>query len=304
MTQDPLPAFRPLPGVYEPSAVQQLPDGRFLVVEDEKDHPFSLLSIAPDGGIASRPLEPGLFQAFDSFWKLDDLEGLACDDRGRVYATTSHSRSGSGEEKKSRDRLVRFRIEADRVIDTHVSGSLKAALATTHPLLAKAAEVRQVKERGGLNIEALDFDQARGHLLIGLRSPLLEGRAVIARLENPDALFDNEAPPRIAANLATLDLDGQGIRGMAHLPELGGHLIISGPPDRAPEPFGLWLWSGDRARRVGVPGLPGWEHAEGITPARIGDRTGLLVVSDDGSRRDGRCARYLLLDIARLRPMP
>ena len=37
------PAFRPLSGIYEPSAVQQLPDGRFLVVEDEHRHPFSVL---------------------------------------------------------------------------------------------------------------------------------------------------------------------------------------------------------------------------------------------------------------------
>ena len=33
--------FLALTGIYEPSAIQQLPDGRFLVVEDEKQHPFS-----------------------------------------------------------------------------------------------------------------------------------------------------------------------------------------------------------------------------------------------------------------------
>ena len=40
------PIFQPLTGIYEPSAVQQLPDGRFLVVEDEKQHPFSVFSSA------------------------------------------------------------------------------------------------------------------------------------------------------------------------------------------------------------------------------------------------------------------
>ena len=44
-----VPAFRPLTGIYEPSAVQQLPDGRFLVVEDEKEHPLSLVTIDADG---------------------------------------------------------------------------------------------------------------------------------------------------------------------------------------------------------------------------------------------------------------
>ena len=36
------PQFLPLTDLYEPSAIQQLADGRFLVVEDEKEHPFIL----------------------------------------------------------------------------------------------------------------------------------------------------------------------------------------------------------------------------------------------------------------------
>ena len=35
MTRSTLPAFQSLTGLYEPSAIQQLPDGRFLIVEDE-----------------------------------------------------------------------------------------------------------------------------------------------------------------------------------------------------------------------------------------------------------------------------
>ena len=42
-----------LTGIYEPSAIQQLPDGRFLVVEDEKKHPFSLVTINPDGSVSA-----------------------------------------------------------------------------------------------------------------------------------------------------------------------------------------------------------------------------------------------------------
>lgn len=45
--------FAPLTGIYEPSAVQQLAEGRFLVVEDEKEHPFSLLTLAADGSVRS-----------------------------------------------------------------------------------------------------------------------------------------------------------------------------------------------------------------------------------------------------------
>ena len=60
-----------------------------------------------------------------------------------------------GEKKKSRERLVRFRIDGNRVVDTQVVEGLKQAMTAKHPLLAAAAEVKDVKNAGGLNIEAL-----------------------------------------------------------------------------------------------------------------------------------------------------
>ena len=58
MTHPEPPAFHPLTGLHEPSAIQQLPDGRFLVVEDEKSHPLSLLTISAAGRVASHALMP------------------------------------------------------------------------------------------------------------------------------------------------------------------------------------------------------------------------------------------------------
>ena len=84
MNSEQVPAFQPLTGIYEPSAIQQLPDGRFLVVEDERSHPLSLVTIGADGGVDSMSLTAGLFQMFSGFWKLDDLEGLALDSAGFV----------------------------------------------------------------------------------------------------------------------------------------------------------------------------------------------------------------------------
>src|SRR5512139_3937299 len=186
--------FLALTGIHEPSAVQQLADGRFLVVEDEKKHPFSLVTLSPDGSVSSTPLRPGLFEGSDDFWKLDDLEGITLDRAGNIYALTSHSRDGDGDEKKSRDKLVRFRLEGERVRAPVVAKGLKPALAAAHPVLAHAAEIRDVKNEGGLNIEALeitpDNSPAQQRLLIGFRSPLLEGRAIIASVDNPAALFE------------------------------------------------------------------------------------------------------------------
>lgn len=298
------PVFRPLDGIYEPSAIQQLPDGRFLVVEDEKDHPFSLVSIGLDGRIECQALTPGFFEFNDTFWKLDDLEGLAMDQSGYVYAITSHSRDNDGDTKKARDKIVRFRVEAQRIVDTAVSLALKPALCERHPVLAAAAAILDVKNQGGLNIEALDFCPRTRHLLIGLRSPLQDGRAIIARCENPDDLFVGEAPPRIAPELITLDLNGDGLRGMAHIPARDGHLLISGPMAREVRQFRLWFWNGkfdEAAIPLTLPGLEGFEHAEGICPATIAGQACLVLVSDDGSRKAGRPARYLVIDPERLR---
>ena len=229
-------------------------------LEDEKQHPFSLVSINLDGRISSSPLEPGFFQAYDSFWKLDDLEGLALDRAGFVYAITSHSRDGDGDAKKSRDKLVRFRVEAVRVVDSRVSQGLKSALCGTHPVLAAAADILDVKAQGGLNIEALEISADARHLLIGMRSPLLEGRAIIARVENTVDMFEADAPPRISPDLITLHLGVHGIRGMAYLASLGCHLVISGPAARYSVQFPIWYWSGhpgDASPRVARPVLAG-----------------------------------------------
>jgi hypothetical protein len=292
------PEFRSLTGIYEPSAVQQLADGRFIVVEDEKEHPFSLVTIATDGAIASAPLEPGLLDFNDAFWKLDDLEGITADRAGWIYAITSHSRNDDGDEKKTREKLVRFRVEGDRMREPSVVKGLKLALAAAHPVLAAAAGLRGVKAEGGLNIEALEITPDQHHLLIGFRSPLLDGRAIIARIDNPAAMFASEASPVIASVLETLDLGGHGIRALAHIPALDGYLVVSGPVAREPTQFQLWFWGGDGAvpRRREIPGLAGFEHAEGVCAAVVAGRQHILVVSDDGSRKEGRCARFLLLD--------
>ena len=149
MTPNTIPSFLPLTGLYEASGIQQLPDGRFLVVEDEKGHSFSLVTLNADGTVKSKSLGPGWFQGGAAIWNLDDLEGLALDSLGYLYAITSHSRDDDGDEKKNRDKLARFRIKADRVVDPVVVGGLKNALATAHPLLAAAAEIEDVKTSGG-----------------------------------------------------------------------------------------------------------------------------------------------------------
>ena len=297
------PAFAPLTGLYEPSAIQQLPDGRFLVVEDEKDHSFSLLTLSASGDVSSKSLGAGWFHGGDPIWQLDDLEGLALDSSGHLYAITSHSRNDDGDAQKGREKLARFRVEKDRVVEPVVVGGLKPALAAAHPVLAAAAQVLDAKSGVGLNIEALEITPDGQRLLIGFRSPLQGSQAIIASVDNPAAVFDSDAAPKISNLLQTLDLSGHGIRGMSYMAALNGYLIISGPASRADHAFGLWFWSGQAdapARRITVPGLAGFERAEGICPAVIDGVSKIVIVSDDGNRKKGIFARFVLLDLAQL----
>lgn len=304
VTNEHAPAFEPLTGIYEPSAIRQLPDGRFLVVEDEKEHPLSLVTIGSDGAVKTKALTAGLLQMFSSFWMLDDLEGLAADRAGFVYAITSHSRDDDGDEKKSREKLVRFRIDHDRVVGPKVVDGLKSALTSRHAVLAEAAKVRDVKSGGGLNIEGLEIGPDQQQLLVGFRSPLRKGRALIARVENPAAVFESGEAPEIAPVLDELDLGGHGIRGLSYVPALGAYLIIGGPASREDAAFDLWCWSGERsssARRVEIPGMSGLAKAEGIGPALIFGVERIIIVSDDGDRDSKRAAGFLLLDPAQLK---
>ena len=299
--------FRPLAGLFEPSAIQQLPDGRFLVVEDEKDHSFSLVTIEASGNVSTKSLGPAWFHGGDPIWKLDDLEGLTLDAAGHLYAITSHSRDDDGDEQKSREKLARFQIHKDKLVEPVVVGGLKRALVAAHPVLAAAALVPDAKAGAGLNIEALEITPDGQRLLIGFRSPLQGSQAIIASVENPAAVFDAKAAPQIVKTLQTLDLGGHGIRGMSWVAAMNGYLVISGPVARADHAFGLWFWSGQAdapARRVTVPGLAGFERAEGICPAVIDGVTKVVIVSDDGNRKQGRFARFVMLDVAQLKIAP
>ena len=299
MSSRKIPAFRPLTGIYEPSAIQQLADGRFLVVEDEKQQPFSLLSISSAGDIDTTPLETGSLQEPASFWKLNDLEGITADHAGYVYAITSHSRDSDGDEKKSRDKLVRFRVQGNNAVEPQVCTDIKSALVVIHPELAAAANHPHSKTDDGLNIEALEISADQKKILIGFRSPLVSNCAVIATIENAAQLFEASASPVISTTLHKLNLEGNGIRSMAYVAALSGYLVIAGPVNSTPTPFQLWFWNGQHnspPRRVSIPGIENFERAEGVCAALLNGQQKIIIVSDDGNRKENRYGRFIVID--------
>jgi len=292
--------FHKFERVYEPSGIQQLPDGRFVVVEDEAAHPLDLLTFDTDGRVSETPIARGSLFSWRSMDRamnaLEDLEAVALDGQGRIYAITSHSRKENGERDDRREQLVRFSIDAEHVTDLKVLRGLRKTITRRHELLKDAARVHDVKEDEGFNIEGLEFDASKQRLLIGLRGPVDGGKAIIVVLENPQAVFDTGEEPRISDQLITLDLEGGGIRALCYDPHLQGYLVISRKIDK---PFKLWIWSGDShdsPKRIKVPGIKDLRQAEGVTPVRINGRAeGILIVSDEGDVRKEEPGRFLFL---------
>ena len=292
--------FRKFEQIYEPSGVQQLPDGRFIVVEDEAVHPLDVFSLQSDGQVIEHPLYRSSLFSWSSpnrvLNTLDDLEAVAVDDLGLVYAITSHSRKENGKRDDKREQLVRFGLEGEQIVDFKVMRGLRKKIAAKHDSLKDATKIRDVKDGGGFNIEGLSFDADKQKLLIGLRSPLAGENAIIVVLENPRAVFDSDEKPRISDRLIELDLAGGGIRAMSYDPHLGGFLIISRKPEKS---FKLWLWSGDAdesPKRLRIPGIKNLRQSEGVTPVVLDGRpAGILIVSDDGMGLKRKPGHYLFL---------
>jgi hypothetical protein len=284
--------FLPSPGIYEPSGVVQLADGRLLVAEDEAGHALRLVSLEPGGGGLSGagPL------ALDAPLVLDDLEGVSLDPRGFVYAITSHARTERGHKRiAQREQLVRFRLERNAIIEMRALDDLRTHIAALNPLLQKSVGKKAAKQGLGLNIEGLAVSASGEQLLLGLRSPTRAGRAIVLTLRNLQRAFAGESPNMVEN---TLDLDGAGIRSLSYVPRLQGYLIVTRREDKKKRPFRLWFWDGaaaSRALRVSVDGIDDLRRTEAIAPIAWAGAEGLILLSDEGNAKKNRPGRYLLL---------
>jgi hypothetical protein len=290
--------------IYEPSGIVQLRDGRVLVVEDEANQPFSLIKIHPLRSIESTPLKPSeIFSKkgpYKSFRILDDLEGVTTDKKGYVYAVTSHSLTSKNRLKQNRNKLTRFQISGSKIFAPVVVTNMRdklIELLSTHEINTAENEI---------NIEALSLNSRQDELLLGFRGPLdKNGNALIAAIDNLDALFNKSFPVHFSSRLIKLDLDGNGIRGMAYDPHLQGYLIISGSSDKQSESKlnQLWFWNGmpgAPARRAKIQGLKGLKNAEGVAPIELNGKSLILFVSDDGNKEENETGNLLLIEYDQL----
>ena len=290
-------------GVYEPSAVQQLPDGKLLIAEDEPNHAFSIISIDKTGRfIEDEALDTRVITGFKR--RLSDLEALARDDEGFIYALTSHSRTRKGNRSPDREHLMRFKIQDGNVLGLTSYDNLTQVLETDHKLhdLIRGRTKAEVSFEE-INIEGMAFDPVKKRLVLGFRDPEFNNMALVAFISNPKDVFERNAQPEFD-EVAILDIDGGGIRSLNYDPVLKNYVIANEVKDENGQKFSqLWTWSGnptDEPQKISLPNLQHITNVEAVDSITVNGKPQMILMGDEGNASQKITAKYMLVDYSQL----
>ena len=290
-------------GVYEPSAVQQLPDGKLLIAEDEPNHAFSIVSIDPSGRfVEDEALDTRVITGFKR--RLSDLEALARDDEGFIYALTSHSRTRKGNRSPDREHLMRFKIQDGNVLGLTSYDNLTQVLETDHKLhdLIRERTKAEVSFEE-INIEGMAFDPVKKRLVLGFRDPEFNNMALVAFISNPKDGFERNAKPEFD-EVAILDIDGGGIRSINYDPVLKNYVIANEVKDENGQKFSqLWTWSGnptDEPQKISLPNLQHITNVEAVDSITVNGKPQMILMGDEGNASQKITAKYMLVDYSQL----
>jgi hypothetical protein len=286
-------------GMCDASAAVAVGADHFLVANDEDN---ILRLYRRDGADA----EPRTFD-LSTFLKLPgdkkpreaDIEGAA-QINNRVYWIASHGANSEGKARPERRQLFATDLssasgEGDVKV-TPVGTPYRALLEAMDkdPLLSqyglpRAAQFAPESDQG-LNIEGLAATP-EGHLLIGFRNPVPGGKALLIKLQNPDAVLGLAGPaapaaPKFAAPIE-LPLGGLGIRSIEYARNLRAYLIVAGPRGKGGKDgaFKLYKWAEGAAPVPLRIDIPSGLRPEALFALADGKTYGLL--SDDGDEQIG-----------------
>lgn len=282
--------------LYEPSDATYLADGRVLVVEDEGDHPLRLFSLTLNK--SKLALSPKTLKGEKI--KVDDIEGISEGKNGEIFLITSHSASKKGERKKIREQLIQLTIKAEQISNIKAVGNLLPFIKKKLKELLKLEK----KELEKVDIEGMTFEATKEKLLIGLRSPTHNDKALILFLLNPYDIFSKKQDPIFDDIIIGLDLKGAGIRAITY-DKKHTRYLIAGETENKKGKLGsrIWAWDGlqkTRPVRVDVPKSKEVKNIEGITIVYHEGSSYLLFVCDNGNRGKNVGGKYGFIDIKKL----
>ena len=279
-------------GSCDASGAVDLGAGRFVVADDEDN----ILRIydARKGGRPLRTVDLSPSLALPMKKKPPETDIEAGSRLGNLaFWLTSHGRNSSGKKQPARLRFFATSADdADRVqlIGEPYTNLLEDLLAepALKPYGLAEAEPLPPKEAGGLNIEGLTAMLDAPGMLIGFRSPLTQGRALVVPLLNPEAVVREGVAARFGAP-RLLDLGGLGIRSLSSW--RGRYLIMAGATASGARSR-LFTWKGGDDTPVPVESvdLSRLNPEAFFTPDASDD---ILLLSDDGTvlREGVECKR-------------
>ena len=212
--------------------------------------------------------------------EIQDLEG-ATTDGTHFYVVSSQSKPKAVDKAG----LVKFKFDAQnqKVEAVESISGLKSFLIENVADLRERGDVKA--KDGGVNIEGIAWDPRRNRWLIGLRSPVIDGQALLIplKLRNAQGAFSIDNLEVADSKAIRLPLGGVGIRGIEYDGRANLFRIISGSAeDQDQTDFGLWEWNGDEARPASreVNRFDRKLKPEGVVRMTIGKRDLTLIVFD------------------------
>ncbi|HUS09673.1 MAG TPA: DUF3616 domain-containing protein [Pyrinomonadaceae bacterium] len=213
---------------------------------------------------------------------IEDIEGITTDGT-YFYVVSSQSRPKA----IATEGLVRFKFD----VSSQTVAGVESISALKKFLVENVAELRGEGDRngkeGGLNIEGLAWDPRHDRLLLGLRSPIIDGNALLVplKLRDPRGAYSIDNLEVEGSKAIRLSLGGLGIRGIEYDKRANGFRIISGAAeDQQITDFSLWEWNGDVKQPV-LREMNRFDKTlkpEGVARVTVGPRDFLIIVFDAG----------------------
>ncbi|HSE37364.1 MAG TPA: DUF3616 domain-containing protein, partial [Blastocatellia bacterium] len=184
--------------------------------------------------------------------------------------------------------LLRILIREDDQLQVEMIPDFRSWLIEGAPELGKSHTY--LPDSGGLNIEGIAWDSANQALLLGVRTPVNDGRPLILRVRVKEfngawALDNLEMLPSITLQHEEVGQE-QGIRAIEYDPSRNVFLIVLGNSTSASKaPFSLYSWDGNEQgliRRFHQIRFHKRMKVEGVAHGTIAGRGALVFVDDSG----------------------
>jgi hypothetical protein len=300
------------------------PENQYVVVADNELPSFGLFRLSD---FPAAIHAPALRSAISPEYAVDDLEGSTVfpwDINGdgspeavyHVFCASCARTKGKGKVEPQRDAIFALSInptapagkafqdpatvEYNRSLREQIRalGSSNPTTpwgpllrnAVSRPGTASSAPDATLAGADGLNIEGLTTSLDGSSLLLGLRSPLCRGRAILIPLTNPVALLglgESQPQPAAPGTPILLDLGGLGIRSIERDTASRTYRIAAGPAGPENGPFLLFTWNGDpdsAPARISVPESPAAEKLPFEAIATAPQWPFVLAFADGGQK--------------------